>query len=302
MRKYLSMLICCLCFILCGCKYSSEVNVDVVVTIFPQYDIVRWIAGDNLNVYLVIPPGVDTHSYDPSVDDIVNIKKSKLFIYTTSSLEQWAVNFKEEGKSLELSSNPNIHLEKVQEKEEHHTHHGEHDHDPHIWTSPIYVKYMVEDICNALIEIDPENKDEYIANKNFYINELDKIIKDMEQLSIDAKDTTYYFGTPFAMFYLFHHFNLKFESIYETCATEIEPTINDIIDMHKLINTNDIKYIYIKELVSTSVAKRLIKDTNAQLQILHSGHNVSTEDFNNGVTLLDIMKNNVNALRKGIKS
>ena len=160
---------------------------------------------------------------------------------------------------------------------------------------------MVEDICNALIEIDPEHKELYTANKNTYISELDKIIDDMNQLSIDAKDTTYYFGTPFAMYYLFHHFNIKFESIYETCATEIEPSIDDIIDMHKLIKNNDIKYIYIKELVSTSVAERLIKDTNANLMMLHSGHNVSSEDFNNGITLLEIMKNNVEALRKGIK-
>lgn len=301
MRKYLSILICLLCILLSGCSYKEIANVDVVVTIFPQYDIVRWIAGDNLNVYLIIPPGVDTHSYDPSVDDIISIKKSKLFIYTTPSLEQWATSFKEEGKTLELSSNSNIHLEEVQEKEEHHTHHGDHDHDPHIWTSPIYVKYMVEDICNALIEIDPEHEELYTANKNTYISELDKIIDDMNQLSIDAKDTTYYFGTPFAMYYLFHHFNIKFESIYETCATEIEPSIDDIIDMHKLIKNNDIKYIYIKELVSTSVAERLIKDTNANLMMLHSGHNVSSEDFNNGITLLDIMKNNVEALRKGIK-
>lgn len=301
MRKYLSILICLLCIFISGCSIKQTANVDVVVTLFPQYDIVRWIAGDNLNVYLVIPPGVDTHSYDPSVDDIISIKKSKLFIYTTPSLEQWATDIKSDGKTLELSSNPNIVLEEVQEKEEHHTHHGEHDHDPHIWTSPIYVKYMVEDICNALIEIDPKNKELYIANKNTYISELDKIINDMKQLSIDAQDTIYYFGTPFAMYYLFKHFDIKFESIYETCATEIEPTINDIIDMHKLINKNDIKYIYIKELVSTSVAERLIKDTNASLQMLHSGHNVSSSDFERGVTLLEIMKNNVEALRKGIK-
>lgn len=300
MRKYLSLLILCILFMLSGCKYTTNTDADVVVTIFPQYDIVKWIAEDYLDVYLVIPPGVDTHSYDPSVDDILNIKKCDLFIYTTPSLEQWAPGLKDDGITLELSNNPNIHLEKVLEKEEHHTHHGEHDHDPHIWTSPIYVKYMVEDICNALIEIDPSHQDIFINNKNRYIEELDKIIIEMTEVSIEAQSTTFYFGTPFAMFYLFHHFNLKFESIYETCATEIEPSIDDIISMHKTIIESNVSHVFIKELVSTSVAERLVLNTDIQLEVLHSGHNVSSSDFEKGITLLEIMRNNINALRKEI--
>ena len=102
------------------------------------------------------------------------------------------------------------------------------------------------------------------------------------------------------MFYLFHHFDLKFESIYETCATEIEPSIDDIISMHKTIIESNVSHVFIKELVSTSVAERLVLNTDIQLEVLHSGHNVSSSDFEKGITLLEIMRNNINALRKEI--
>ncbi len=299
MRKFLLTIILLFTItLITSCNDIPTEDKPIVVTsVFPAYDIVRWIAQDKVNLYLTVSPGVDTHSYDPSVNDIISIKKSDLFIYTSDALEQWAKGLKEEGITLNLSDNDKIILEEVEEKHEHHTQHT-HDHDPHIWTSPTYVKYMVEDIYQKLVLIDPSNQSFFEKNKTRYIIELDIIIEKMKQLSIDAEGVTYYFGTPFAMYYLFHEFDIHYESIYETCATEIEPSIEDIINTHKEIKENNVKNVYVKELMSTSVAERLIKDTNAELTLLHSGHNVSKDDFEKGITLIQIMNNNIDALRK----
>lgn len=293
-----------ICFLLTGCVEIPDNKITVVTTIFPQYDIVRWIAKDKVELYLTVSPGIDTHSYDPSVEDIIRIKKCDLFIYMAGCLEQWAVDLKDDstGLVLDLSSNENIILEEVEEKHEHHTNHDHvHDHDPHIWTSPTYLKYMAYDICNELVKLDPTNKEFYEKNRDSYVFEIDKIILEMNQLSIEAQDKTFYFGTPFAMHYFFKEFNLKYESIYETCATEIEPSIFDIIEMHETIIEDNVKNLYVKELISTGVAERIINGTLCELQLLHSGHNVSSIDFKKGITLIDIMNNNIIALRKELK-
>ena len=292
-----------MCLLLTGCTEQPSDKISVVTSIFPQYDIVRWIAKDKVDLYLTVSPGIDTHSYDPSVEDIIKIKKCDLFIYMADCLEMWAKDLKdvsEGGKVLHLSSNENIVLEEVEEDHEHHTQHI-HDHDPHIWTSPTYLKYMTYDICNELVKLDEKNKDFYEKNRDSYILEIDKIIDEMNKISELAKDKTFYFGTPFAMHYIFEEFNINYKSIYETCATEIEPSIFDIIEMHEIIKKDNVKYIYVKELISTGVAERLIKDTLCEIQLLHSGHNVSSLDFKQGITLIDIMNDNIDALRKELK-
>lgn len=301
MRKKIVFLLLLLIFLLTGCTNTNTDKIQVVTTIFPHYDIVRWIAKDKVDLYLTIAPGIDTHSYDPSVEDIIRIKKSNLFIYTCDELEQWATDLKVEKENeyiLNLSKNEHIILEKVEEKHEHHTHHPSHDYDTHIWTSPTYLKYMTYDICEYIVKLDPHNKEFYEANRDSYIAEIDKIIVEMKQIKIEAQDKVFYFGTPFAFFYLFHEFDIKFESLYETCATEIEPSIFEIIELHEKIIEKNIKYLYVKELISTSVANRVILDTDCKLELLHSGHNVSSSDFKKGITLIDIMNNNIIALRK----
>ena len=161
MRKKILIILFLMCLLLTGCTEQPSDKISVVTSIFPQYDIVRWIAKDKVDLYLTVSPGIDTHSYDPSVEDIIKIKKCDLFIYMADCLEMWAKDLKdvsEGGKVLHLSSNENIVLEEVEEDHEHHTHHI-HDHDPHIWTSPTYLKYMTYDICNELVKLDEKNKD-----------------------------------------------------------------------------------------------------------------------------------------------
>lgn len=248
----------------------------------------------------MISPGQDIHSYDPSTDDIINVKKSDLFIYIGDNMETWVQDLTKNESDmfiLEIAHDERIKLSSL----EHHEHH-DHDHnvDMHIWTNPYYVLIMVELISNALIEINPSYKEMYENNALEYTKELNKIIEDINKIVDNKKRDTLYFGAPFAFYYFTTAFGLEHRTVYDTCSIEVEPTIDKILAVNKEIIDNNIPVVYTKELLNDNIARKLIEGSNAKLIVLHSGHNVSSSDFKKGITFLEIWHNNIEALKEGL--
>ena len=287
--------------ILSSCNNSIDNGkLTVVTTIFPIYDIVKSITDDTVNIDLMISPGQDIHSYDPSTDDIITVKKSDLFIYIGDNMETWVPDLTKNQPDmfvLELTKDERIKLSSL----EHHEHH-EHDHnvDMHIWTNPYYVLIMVELIVNALIEVNPSYKELYKSNALEYTQEVNKIIDDINEIVDNKKRDTLYFGAPFAFYYFTTTFGLEHKTVYDTCSIEVEPTIDKILAMNKEIIDKNVPVVYTKELLNDNIARKLIEGSNAKLMILHSGHNVSSSDFEKGITFLEIWQNNIEALKEGL--
>ena len=193
MKKFKGLVFALMSFVvlLVGCDTDSKTGsvsdkLQIVTTLFPQYDFARVIGGDKVDVTLLLPAGMESHSYEPTPADIIKINKADLFIYTGESMEQWAHSIIESVDSnevyvLDVSKNvpllaPNSIVEDNHDHEdENHNHDAEveagHDHsegdghnhtyDPHIWTSPKNAMIMVNNILEALCEVDPENADYY---------------------------------------------------------------------------------------------------------------------------------------------
>ena len=298
MRKILTIILLFFTIALTSCKDNSNELPIVVCTIFPQYDIVRSLAGEYVNLHMAVLPGVDTHNYDPSVDDMILIKKSSLFVYTGDFMENWASTIGATNP-LDLSKINGIELSQMEEKHEHHEHHN-HDIDPHIWTSLTHLKYMVKAISEKLQGFLPDYIETIKKNETTYLNKLDVLINEMNQIKANANNKTFYFGTPFAFYYLFKEFNLNYESVYVTCSMEVDPSIDDIIEMSNIIKSNNVPVIFVKELTSRDVAESIVSGTNCQIVELHSGHNLSKEDFEKGITLLSLIEKNVNSLKRAL--
>ena len=287
--------------ILSSCNNSIDNGkLTIVTTIFPIYDIVKSITDDTVNIDLMISPGQDIHSYDPSTDDIITVKKSDLFIYIGDNMETWVPDLTKNEKDmfvLEIAHDERIKLSSL----EHHEHH-EHDHnvDMHIWTNPYYALIMVELITNALIEVNPSYKELYKSNALEYTQEVNKIIDEINEIVDNKKRDTLYFGAPFAFYYFTTAFGLEHKTVYDTCSIEVEPTIDKILSINKEIIEKNIPVVYTKELLNDSIARKLIEGSNAKLMILHSGHNVSSSDFEKGITFLEIWHNNIEALKEGL--
>ena len=302
MRKIISVLIILGSVLILGSCNNIIDNgkLNIVTTIFPIYDIVRSISDDTVNIDLMISPGQDIHSYDPSTDDIINVKKSDLFIYIGDNMETWVDDLTKNESDmfvLEIAHDERIKLSSL----EHHEHH-DHDHnvDMHIWTNPYYVLIMVELITNALIEVNPSYKELYEKNALEYTEEVNKIIQDINLIVNNKKRNTLYFGAPFAFYYFTTAFGLEHKTVYDTCSIEVEPTIDKILTINKEIIDNDIPVVYTKELLNDNIARKLIEGSNAKLIVLHSGHNVSSSEFEKGITFLEIWHNNIEALKEGL--
>ena len=310
-----------------GCnvmRTTPAYKYKITTTLYPQYEFVKAIIGDNdkiknlFEVTLIVPPGVDSHTFDPRLTDLIEIKNSDLFIYTSDELETWVkdLHVATYTKIVDLSQDERIELLEVNEEEyvdsSHHDHHHHtHSIDPHFWVYPIYASYMVDTIRNEminllnkpksgsqvvnqdLIEIFNNNADNYIAK----LIEIDEAIKVVRS---NAKVSTMYFASPFSFYYWSHYYDLEYVLTYSTCSTEVEPPLTTIIHVINEIRKHDIKVIYVKELLSTSVARMISNQTGAEIVLLHSCHNISKLDLQNNVTFLKLMQDNVKYLAQGL--
>ena len=313
MKKIISFLVVLFTLIsLSSCTNTPDSGkLKVVTTIFPVYDMARYIGEDLIELSLMVSPGQDIHSYDPSAVDIIEAKKCDVLLYVGDEMESWVKDIKTEDNHdryvVALSKDERIHLESLDHHDEDededyqdHNHSHEHNVDMHIWTNPKYAIYMVEQIRDAFILMDPSNSKIYEENALRYINELQNIISDIEEILEVKKRNTLYFGSPFAFYYFVREFGLDHFSIYDTCSIEVEPTIEKIIRMNTELKEKEVPVLYTKELLNDNIARKVIEDTNAEICLLHSGHNVSINDFKEGITFLSIWQDNIIALRKGL--
>ena len=326
MKKFLTFMFTAvfLIFLLTGCASDSEKEVpaikdtksdklQVVATLFPQYDFARQIAGDRAEVTLLLPPGVESHSFEPRPSDIIKINESELFIYTGEYMEPWSQkiidSMKDSGsRSMVLDVSQGIELVNTEEVEAEHHHEGEaeeeeHEHlyDPHIWTDPINAKVMAANISNALCRIDPANADYYEENAARYYAELGALDADFKSIVSSGKRDEIIFGSRFALYYFTKRYGLSYQSAFDSCSSETEPSARTVAGLIEEINKNQIPAIYFAEMEDPKVAESISAETGAKLLLFHSCHNVTKEEWKAGVTYLSLMKQNAENLKEGLK-
>lgn len=312
---------------LSACSVSSKDNgkLNVVTTLFPQYDFAKQIVGDKGTVELLLAPGIEAHSYDPTPADIIKINESDLFIYTGENMEVWAADIIEslenevnvlnvsEGIELIKSEDGDNHedSEKHEDADEHEesesddedeNNHNGHNHiyDPHIWTSPVIAKQMLNNILEEIVKEDPENEAYYRENADNYLKELDEIDSQFRTLADEADIKTIYFADKFAMYYFVEEYGFSYVSAYDSCSAETEPSAKLVAKMVDEVKKNEVKAIYYAELSNHKAADTISKETNTKKLLLHSCHNVSKDEFNKGVTYVSLMKQNLENLKVGL--
>ncbi len=294
----------------CGKTETGEnEKLSIVTTLFPQYDFARQIAGERAEVTLLLKPGTEAHDYDPSASDMIKINNADLFIYMGEYMEPWAASIVDsiDNKKLNiLDASGNITLLKssdVHENEDAAYSKGEehaHQYDPHIWTSPKNAVIMINNILEELISIDGENEQYYRENAEKYIERIEKIDSDIRQTVSQSKYDTIYFGGRFALLYFVEEYGLHYESAFDSCSSETEPSaklVSHIIDEMK---ESGARTVYYEELSSTKTARTIADEVGGNILLLHSCHNVSSDEFKNGATYVSIMEQNVKNLKAGL--
>lgn len=297
-----------------GCdSYSSNISnesngdkLNIVATLFPQYDFARAIVGDKGKVSMLMPPGIESHSFEPTPSDIIKINKADLFIYTGKYMESWAQSIIDgiENKNIKiLDVSQNIELDKG--KDDDHQGHSEeighnHEYDPHIWTSPVNAKVMVDNILNQVCELDPSNADYYTKNAEGYKSQLDELDNDFKNIFKNSKRDKIIFAGKFALHYFAEEYGMDYDAAFDSCSSEAEPSVKVITELVDEIEYENIPVIYYAELTDPKVARAISEETGAEMLLLHSCHNVSKDEFDKGVTYVSLMRENAKNLKKGL--
>lgn len=314
-HKIVLLLICLALISACKKKdvpASTAVNkkLTIVTTLFPLYDFARIIGGDKVNSSLLLPPGMEAHSFEPKPDDAVRVTNADLFIYTNEYMEPWAVNFvkglSNGNVGLVDSSKGVTFLKAGVDEDAHQDQHGkEHHHhgdgmDPHVWLDFANAQIMVDTIAAAMSAKDPLNKNYYMANAAAYNSELKKLDDEYKSRLSSCRQKAFLHGGHYAFGYLAHRYGLQYESASAVNA-DSEPSAAKLVALISQIKAIGLKYVFTEELLSPRVAEMIAKETGASILLLHGAHNISKDDFDKGATFITLMKSNLDSLQTGLQ-
>lgn len=298
----------CVCS-LCGCSGKKEEDsekIKVVATVFPAYDFARQVGGDNIELSMLLKPGTDSHSYEPSPQDILEIKDADLFIYTGGESDVWidevlssvgdTVKTVEMTECVELLCTEHHH----EEHEHEHEHGHNHEYDEHVWTSPKNAILISEKIAEVLCEIDAENKSGYETALNNYRAELEALDADYTDVISSAKRKTLIFGDRFPLLYLAHDYGLEYFAAFPGCSSESEPSAKTMAELTSKVTELSVPLVFYIEFSTQKIARTISEQTGCETALYHSCHNVSLEELEAGATYISLMKNNLELLKKAL--
>lgn len=291
--------ICLLCVVmLCGCCKISPQNhnekLTIVTTIFPLYDFARQICGDKAEIKMLIKPGSEVHSYDPLPSDMASIYNSDLFLYIGGESDKWVENLLDDNDVNALAL-----IDCIGHNAQHH--HG-HDHaDEHIWTSPENAVLMIEKIYEDIIKVDDKNEDYYKKNCDEYIKKINTASQKIEGTVSEYKNPFILVADRFPFVYLTKHYGIDYEAAFDGCAVSTDISMKTMSRLTKTIKSKGVKTVFVTELSNQNIANALKEELGVEIVELHSAHNVSRDDFNGGISYVDIMYRNGKALERGIQ-
>lgn len=293
---------------LCGCSAGEKPGsgkLTVITTIFPAYDFARQVFGDSADVKMLLKPGQESHSYDPSAKDIVEISGCDLFIYNGGESDQWVESVLKSAPDIStfrMTDAVSLLEEEVTEGMQEHDHDSddhdeeEEEYDEHVWTSPENAAKIVQALGTTAAELFPELSEQLGANAWEYAGKIDELDDKFAEL-LDGEERYFIFGDRFPLLYFFRRYGLNYYAAFPGCGSETEPsarTMTFLLD--KLKQQDAVPAVFYIELSSRRLADVLAEDSGLQTVEFHTCHNISQDDFNSGATYVTLMQRNYNAL------
>ena len=329
MKKLVAMVLCLMVAVgtLAGCGTGEEKQDDtlqIVTTIFPEYDWVREILGEMAelaDVTMLLDSGVDLHSYQPTADDIIKISDCDLFIYVGGESDEWVEDV------LQETENPNrkvINLlevlgdrvkteemvEGMQETEHDHEEQGEaheeeheEESDEHIWLSLKNAAVLCREISDAIQVIDPENRAIYAENTKVYLEKLSNLDESYQALVEGAAYDTVLFGDRFPFRYLMDDYGLHYYAAFSGCSAESEASFETILFLANKMDALELPCVLTIDGAKHRIAETIVENTAAKNQkvvTMDSMQSVTSSTVKNGVSYLSIMEKNLAALDEAI--
>lgn len=297
--------------VLGGCAMSNgNHGIDknkptIVATNFPLYDFAREIAGEHMEVLLLLPPGMEGHAYEPTPQDIIQIQNCALFLYIGGNSDAWVARIlsgMEGNKPETLSLMPYVEAldEEYTEGMQAGAQEEGQEYDEHIWTSPRNAIKMVAGIADALSAADPANAAAYSANAHTYTAKLEALDADFRALTQTAKLHTLVFGDRFPFLYFAKEYGLTYFAAFPGCAENTEPSAATVAFLIDKVHKESIPAVFHMEFSNQMLADTICEATGVKKLLLHSCHNVSKEELVGGATYLGLMYRNADTLKEAL--
>ena len=304
----------------CAAPPADDGRLRVVTTLFPYYDLARAVAGQYADVTLLLAPGREAHSFEPTPMDAVRIAGANVFLCNGGESELWveellesageniavvlrgmdAVDAREEELVEGMQLAPSVH-------EHGHEHEHEHDdgdgveYDEHIWTSPKNAVLLLDAVCDALCRADEAHAEAYRKNAENYRGQLVSLDEELTELRESAARTELIFADRFPFLYLCRDYDLAYRAAFHGCASDTEPSLATLRYLIDRVNAERIPVVLTVDLDSQKIAEAVSECTGASVATLCSMQTVSRDDFSNGETYVSIMRRNLDVLRLALQ-
>lgn len=305
--------------VLSGCAPQDDSaasnKLNIVTTIFPAYDWVREILGaetDRAEITMLLDSGVDLHSYQPTVDDIVKISDCDLFLYVGGESDGWVDDALKNAPNKErkvirlldvLGDSAKAEETVAGMQEEEHDHEEEAEYDEHIWLSLKNAQVLVAAISEALQETDPARKDTYAANAAAYAEKLSALDGEYRAAVDSGKYKTLLFGDRFPFRYLADDYGLDYYAAFPGCSAETEASFETVSFLAGKMDALGLPCVLTIEGTQHKIAETIVQNTaqkNQQILTMDSMQAVTANDAASGVSYLSIMEKNLSVLKKAL--
>ena len=315
MKKVLSIIICAALMLAvfagCGAKKPSGDKLNIIATIYPEYEWIKQITdgADNVELSLLLDNGSDLHNFQPSVKDITDISSSDVFIYNGGESDEWVDSVLSNAQNKDMLALDLMELlgDKAKEEtavegmetEEHEEEEDEKEYDEHIWLSLKNASFLCQKIADKLSEKDPDNKDTYAKNAKAYIEKLNKLDSEYEQTCSSAKNDTLIFADRFPFRYMTDDYKLKYYAAFSGCSAQSDPKFETIVFLANKLDELKLNHLMIIDGSDDKLAKSVIdaaKTKDANILTLNSMQSSVGENS----TYLSIMEDNLKALKEAL--
>lgn len=326
MKKIISCILAVLIMmgVLAGCgSQGADVagpaaeGLKIVTTIFPEYDWVREVLGDEADkaeLSLLMSSGVDLHSYQPTANDIIKISTCDMFVYVGGESSAWVDDALAEARNADMLVinlldvlGDAVKTEEIVEGMEHEPE-EEHDHeeaelDEHVWLSLRHAETICKHIADKLAEIDADNAAKYKANAEAYVAKLNALDGEYQAAADAAAVKTLVFADRFPLRYLADDYGLDYFAAFAGCSAETEASFETVVFLAEKLNELELQNVLVIESSDKSIAKTVINSTSAknqQILVFDSIQSVTGEDISAGVSYLSIMEANLAVLKAAL--
>ncbi len=285
-------------------------RLQVAAAIFPAYDFARAAAGDLADVTLLLPPGAESHSYEPTPADILLVQRCDLFIYLGGESDAWVDAIlsavEPEGEAMRMVDCVDLlEEETVEGMQGGHDHEEEHDYlgevvgmDEHVWTAPLNAAAITKAVGDKLSALDPDNAAAYAANAAAYAAELADLDRDFAAFFDGLPERSIVFGDRFPLRYFAEAYDLDYYAAFPGCGAQTEPSAATVAFLTEKVREERLPAVWYIEFSNHLVADSIAEAAGAETALFHTCHNVSKADLEAGATYLSLMRADLEALRE----